>query len=130
MNNRDYINFSDSCIISKQSFEDINNLYKLIPMKEQNIIYYYNKKRNCDVIKKVTDKLLNNTIYLLNKNWYRVELYATNSETLQKVGKVTPELHYILNCYNEYKEKEKHQHGSLLDAIVGGLDELLAIDKT
>ena len=126
----DFGDYDNTCIISEKSFNDINNLYKFYPIKQASVTYYYNSKRKCNVIKKTIDKLLNNTIYLLNKSWYRKELYATNSETLQKVGKVTPELSTILNKYLEIKESEKHKHGSLLDNVSGELNELLAISKT
>lgn len=126
----DFIDFDEICIISEKSFKDINNLYKFYPIKINNTTYYYNKKRKCNAVQKTVDKLLKNTIYLLNRQWYKTELFATNSETLQKVGEVTPELYIILNKYKKEKEAEKHRHGSLVDAIVGGLDELLAMDKT
>ncbi|MBR3490237.1 MAG: hypothetical protein IKH36_01980 [Bacilli bacterium] len=126
----DFIDFDETCIISEKSFKDINNLYKFYPIKSDNTTYYYNKKRKCNVVQKTVDKLLKTTIYLLNKQWYKTELFATNSETLQKVGEVTPELHSILNRYREEKDAEKHRHGSLLDSVIGDLNELLAMDKT
>lgn len=124
------LEFPNICAISKKCFDDINNLYKFYPIREQNITYYYNKKRNCYAVRKTVDKLLHTDVYYLDKSWFKEELFATNSETLQKVGNVTPELYFIVNNYLEKKEKEQHRHGSLLDAVTGGLDELLELVKT
>jgi hypothetical protein len=130
MIDEDFLDINNTCIITEKNFNEINKLYKFHPIYNKNITFYYNKKRRCNAVKKTEDKLLKSTIYLLNKSWYEVELNATNSETLKKVGELTPELHYILNVYKEKKEKEKHQFGSLIDKIEGDLNELLAMDKT
>jgi hypothetical protein len=126
----DVLDFDEYCIISEKDFKDLNNLYKFIPVKQGNVDYFYNKKRNCYVIKKTTDKLLKNSLYLLNKSWFKTELYATNCEILQKIGEFTPELYLINKSYKEMREKEKHSFGSLTDFVGGALNELLAMDKT
>lgn len=128
MNNA--LDFDEYCIISEKDFKNLNNLYKFIPIKQNDVEYFYNKKRNCHAVKKTTDKLLKNSLYLLNKPWFKTELYATNCETLQKIGEFTPELYLISKSYKEMREKEKHTFGSLTDFVGSALNELLAMDKT
>ena len=130
MNNVDFTDLTETCIISEQDFIDINNLYKFKPIKDKNITYFYNKKRNCQAIRKSIDKLLKTTIYLLNKPWFKSELFATNSETLQKIGNKTPELYLMMKKFNEERESEKRRYRSLVDNIQESLDELLAISET
>lgn len=121
------LNSTNTCMISKKNFESINNLYRFNKIKDLNCKYYYNKKRNSYVIKESYDKMLKNTVFYIDKNWFKQELYATNSETLLQVGDTTPELFYITNTYKEMKAKEKCRHGSLIDNVEKRLDELLKL---
>lgn len=126
-NNLDLFN---SCIIKMEDFKKLNNLYRFKPISEGRNVYFYNKKRNCYAVKIQPSLISDEPSVIIDKTWYRTELFSTNSETLQELGKKTPELFNIYKEYKEQQELEKHRHGSILDAVTGGLDELLAMDKT
>lgn len=120
----------NSCIISKDLFTKLNNLYKFKPIKEGKILYFYNKKRNCYALKQQDSLISKDPAIYIDKTWYRDELFATNSETLQEIGKNTPELYAFYKEFKEKQEKERHRFGSLTDFVGSALNELLAMDKT
>lgn len=120
----------NSCIINKELFTKLNKLYKFKPVTIGKIIYFYNKKRNCYALKQQDSLISKDPTIYIDKTWYKNELFATNSETLQEIGKNTPELYLFYKEFKEKQEKERHHFGSLTNFVGSALDELLAMDKT
>lgn len=42
MNN--ILDFDEYCIISENDFKSLNDLYKFVPVKQNNVEYFYNKR--------------------------------------------------------------------------------------
>ena len=120
----------NSCIITMEDFKKLNDLYRFKPISEGRNVYFYNKKRNCYAVKIQPSLISDEPSVIIDKTWYKTELFSTNSETLQEIGRNTPELYLFYKEFKEKQEQEKHHFGSLTDFVGSALNELLAVDKT